>query len=113
MKKLAVCLVAILLACSLSGCMIFGVRLNKDNVMPSKNAFEATVLAVDDTGILVEPHEGTAERSSASQIKVTVDLSVLETKPDIGDVVKITYDGNIQETYPAVISNVDAVEIAE
>lgn len=77
--------------------------------------FTARVVEVLDAGerasVLVEPLEGEDERNSADRIVVSVDgeLPVLEE----GDLVRVTYDGVIQETYPAGITGAVSIEKLE
>lgn len=77
--------------------------------------FTARVVEVLDAGerasLLVEPLEGEEERNSADRIVVSVDgeLPVLEE----GDLVRITYDGVIRETYPAGIAGAVSIEKLE
>ena len=72
--------------------------------------FTARVLEVKEDGaaLLVEPLEGEAERGSADRIVVTVNGEVPPLAA--GDLVRITYDGMIQETYPAGISGAVSIE---
>ncbi len=73
--------------------------------------FCATVLEASKTMLLVEPFEGTAMRRSADKIVVPVGhLSLLYPTPAVpelyeGDQVWIQYNGEVQETYPAQLSN--------
>lgn len=70
--------------------------------------FQATVLEAGDAQILVEPVSGSAELASADQIYVSnPDAVALQA----GDVVEITYDGSIMETYPAQLGEVYSIEI--
>ena len=77
--------------------------------------FNAKVLEVNENNILVEPFENENERKSASRIYVSTDLKSDEQLPEIkkGDYVTISYDGNIQETYPAQITNVYSITLHE
>ena len=72
--------------------------------------FTTRVLEVREDGaaLLVEPLEGEAERGSADRIVVTVNGEVPPLAA--GDLVRITYDGMIQETYPAGISGTVSIE---
>ncbi|OIJ15296.1 hypothetical protein BKP35_04760 [Anaerobacillus arseniciselenatis] len=74
--------------------------------------FVATVLENKETHLLVEPVEGSAELSSADKIMVYVqDTTLLHSNDNsiaIGDfkagqLVEITYNGAIAESYPAQI----------
>lgn len=77
--------------------------------------FTARVIDILDSGtkpaVLVEPLEGEAERNCADRIVVSADgeIPVLEA----GDLICVTYDGNIQETYPARISGAQSIEKLE
>lgn len=76
-------------------------------------AFFARVLEADGSALLVEPAQGSAELASAKEFRVhiTADTELLGldgsacTLDDIavGDTVEITYNGAIDETYPAQI----------
>lgn len=62
--------------------------------------FDASVLEVRENQLLVEPLEGESERRSADKIWVGAENTGL-MKP--GDKVRIVYDGEIAESYPAQI----------
>ncbi|NLJ90952.1 MAG: DUF3221 domain-containing protein [Clostridiales bacterium] len=68
--------------------------------------FEATVIKDDDI-FLVTPVEGSSELSSSDKIAIHIALSEGEEARDqkfkSGDLVKITYNGLIAESYPAQI----------
>lgn len=69
--------------------------------------FQATVLEVNDTQLLVEPAAGSAELASADQIYVsTPEAATFQT----GDIVEITYNGSIMETYPAQLGEVYGIQ---
>lgn len=81
-------------------------------VAPGENPFfNAKVLEVNEKNILVEPFEGEDERRSASQIYVSTDVISTIPVPELkkGDEVRIVYNGEIQETFPAQISKVFAI----
>lgn len=64
-------------------------------------SFSGRVLRVDDGSILVQPAAGTDEQTTANLIwihQVVGDIRV-------GDWVQVSYDGVIEETYPAKIPN--------
>ena len=77
--------------------------------------FNAKVLEVNENNILVEPFENEDERKSASRIYVSTELKGEEILPEIkkGNYVTISYDGNIQESYPAQITNVYSITLHE
>ena len=76
-----------------------------------EHSFEATVLEVHDTFLLVEPAEGTWERTSADKIEVSLKDKTSWPIPQVGDTVNVFYNGEIMETYPARVGQVYRVEI--
>lgn len=74
-------------------------------------SFEATILEVQDTYFLIEPVEGSVERNSASQITVPIKNVDTSIEPEVGDIIEITYDGMIAESYPAQIMNVYGIKM--
>lgn len=63
--------------------------------------FVAKVLESGESSILAEPLEGEWERSSAD--KISCSFSENKKMPQAGDYVRIVYDGQIMESYPAQI----------
>lgn len=73
--------------------------------------FSATVLEVEEERILVEPAEGTRERNSSDKIYVSLPLENTASDFAEGDAVNISYNGVIQELYPAIIPNADRITV--
>lgn len=70
--------------------------------------FQATVLEVGETHILVEPVAGSAELSSSDQFSIyNKDNITLQT----GDLVEIEYNGGILETSPAQLEEVYSIRL--
>ena len=67
--------------------------------------FEAKVIEIYDNSVLVEPVEGSDELKSADRIVVTMNDTNLEFNLIVGDIIGITYGGEIAESYPAQITN--------
>ena len=61
----------------------------------------------------MEPVEGSAELNSADRI--TIPMANMEPlpEPEVGDVLEIEYDGSIAELYPAQITKVHSIRVAE
>ena len=74
-------------------------------------SFQATVLEVHDTYLLVAPAEDAWERSSADQIEVSLKDKTSWPIPQVGDTVNVFYNGELMETYPARVGKVFRVEI--
>jgi len=75
-------------------------------------SFVASVLEVNQTSLLVEPAEDSAELSSADRIATHLGEAVIEdpegnevgiTAVEVGDRVVVFYDGTVAESYPAQV----------
>lgn len=75
--------------------------------------FQATILEIQDGYYLVEPVEGSAELKSADQITIPRTNMEPSPEPEVGDVLEIEYDGSIAESYPAQITKVYSIRVAE
>ena len=78
-------------------------------VQPGANPyFNAEVLEVTEKSILVKPDDDSKETKSADKIYVSLDVISEIPVPTInaGDRVRVIYNGEIAETYPAQINNV-------
>ena len=75
--------------------------------------FQATILEIQDGYYLVKPVEGSAELKSADQITIPMTNMNPSPEPEVGDVLEIEYDGSIAESYPAQITKVYSIRVAE
>lgn len=95
--------------------LISGCRktLNMENVVNEAN-FEATIKEVYENSILVKVSID-EYLISADLIKVSLDVKVKEsiTNFEVGDKVRIYYDGSIAESYPAQVNNTYAIIILD
>lgn len=76
----------------------------------------AKLLEIHDGYFLVEPAEGSWELNSASRIEVPMKNMEPSPEPQVGDILEIEYNGQLQETYPARISipySITVIEEAE
>ena len=78
---------------------------NESEVSSPMTVLRAKILEVHEGYFLVEPVEGSWELSSASQIEVPMKNMAPSPEPEVGDVLLIEYDGQLEETYPARITN--------
>ena len=78
-----------------------------------KATFQATILEIHDGYYLVEPVAGSTELNSADQITVPMTNMNPSPEPEVGDVLEIEYDGSIEESYPAQITNVYSDSVVE
>ncbi len=77
---------------------------------PETVTFQATVIDTAADSILVKPIEGSLELNSADQFRIP-NKEQLELQ--IGDLVEITYNGEILETYPAQLGDVYKITLSE
>ena len=89
-------------------CMVFISGCGSESVNPY---FNATVLEVYEKSVLVEPFEGEEELLSFDQVVVNTDVESTHEIPEMeeGTTVRIVYNGDIAETYPAQINTVFAI----
>ena len=79
---------------------------------PDTFLMEAEILEVHEGYFLVEPVEGSPELNSADQIKVPVKHVDSAQEPLVGDIIEVSYNGEILETYPAQLSEVYSIRIS-
>ena len=84
-----------------------------DGGAPALTTFTATVLELGDGYLLVEPVAGDEMLATADRIRVSLDGAVLPDGVAEGAVVEITFDGLIRESYPAQISGVTEIVLAD
>ena len=87
----------------------FGVRFEQTG----NPVLKAKVMEIRDGYFLVEPVEGSWERSSASLIEVPMEHMEPSPEPQVGDILRIEYDGQILETYPGRLNEVFRISVEE
>lgn len=75
--------------------------IKEDDLSNSEKQFKGKIVEINDNTIIVEPEENTLERKSSDKIIIK---EVYNEYVVIGDKVLITYNGLIEESYPAQIS---------
>ena len=86
---------------------------DQDAAQTAETVFTATVLEIGDSYLLVEPVEGDPMLATADRILVSTGDAVLPDGIAEGAVVRITFDGFIRESYPAQISGVTEILLAD
>ena len=92
--------------------MLGACNTNAENNETPNDAYEfnAKVLEINEQYLLVEPASDSYEAKSSDKIKISLGNVTSPYNLEIGDSVKIAYDGMIQELYPAIIPNVHSIE---
>lgn len=81
------------------------------NKIGNKPSFEGVVTEVYENSIMVVVNNDEEEYKSSDLMSVSLDVKVKdsETSFDVGDKVRVYYDGSIAESYPAQINTVYAI----
>lgn len=98
--------ILVILICGFILVGIIGCGENKN----AEHSFYGKVLEVSSSYIIVEPNENEEERKSSD--KFHIDLKNDDITYEVGTKVKITYNGGINESYPAQIGTTK-IEIVE
>lgn len=109
MKKLLLCLVTALVL--ITGC---SKEMNMDKVLNEPN-FVGVVTEVNEHSILVKVNEDEDDIRSSDLMSVSLDVEIDDSITDfnIGDEVRVYYDGMIAESYPAQINKVYAIMLVD
>ena len=106
MKKIMPVLIVFLLI-TITGCAAAHERENP--------YFHASVIEVNEKYVLVQPFEGEEELKSADQIQVSTEVVSTHDIPAMeeGTQIRIVYNGDIAESYPAQINTVFAIYLID
>lgn len=88
-------------------------RKYEEKMTQVEYSFCGTITQIEENLFFVKPDENEEIRKSADLImvqKLKIDTNV---KFEIGERIKVTYDGNVLETYPAQINAINYEEISE
>lgn len=109
MKKTVSLILCICLCAAAAGC---GNQMNMNTVLKEPN-FAGIVEEVYDGTILVAVNEDEDEYKSSDLISVSLDVELKDglSEYEVGDEVRVYYDGTIAESYPAQIMKVYAITI--
>lgn len=72
---------------------------------------DAKILEISNKSYLVAPMPGSRELNSADQIFVPMQNVEPAPEPQVGDILRIQYDGQLLETYPAQIQDVFGITV--
>ena len=84
----------------LISCMLFGF-IGCGAINGEEHSFVGTIIEVSSSYIIVEPNENEEERKSSDKFRIDLKNNNIPYK--VGAEVNITYEGMINETYPAKI----------
>ena len=104
MRKLSAVLMLMGFLLSLTACTDNVAEQSRPQQVSEANrevTFQAKIVAIKDNALLVEPAEGSPEAVSAGQISIPLAQVPSVPEPQNGDMVEITYNGDIMESSPA------------
>ena len=80
---------------------------------PTEIIFDAEVLEVYDSHLLVEPLEESPAYMGPGLIEVPLTNLGAASNPAVGDIIRVTFNGLILETYPARIQEIYSLEVIQ
>lgn len=83
----------------------------KQDIPQEQYTVQAKITEVENGSFLVAPVEGSPELSSSDLFRVPITNMPSSPEPLVGDVVEITYDGSILESYPAQFSTIYSMKV--
>lgn len=103
MKKLSLVMLSIVLSIFLMGC-----NLSDEN--QTEATFTGTITDITEQSALVDIEEGEILNSGA---QVMVDLSTVDETFEVGDNIRVGYEGGVMESHPLQINTVFVEKLEE
>ncbi len=104
-KKMAVALITTALTA--------GLLVSCGEKKTESHIFRATITEINSGSIFVTPVEGSEELRSSDSFHLSLEQMPSSPEPQVGDIIEITYDGDILETYPAGLDHVISIKVVE
>ena len=102
-------IVAAIVACAVVT-VCFATNPKQDSVQEQRTV-QARLTEVESGSFLVEPVDGASELSSSDLFRVPITNMPPSPEPRVGDVIEITYDGSILESYPAQFGTIYSMRV--
>ena len=83
----------------------------KQDSIQEQRTVQARITEVENGSFLVAPVEGASELSSSDLFRVPITNMPPSPEPRVGDVIEITYDGSILESYPAQFGTIYSMRV--
>lgn len=83
----------------------------KQELFQEQRTVQAQITGVEDRSFLVAPVEGASGLSSSDLFRIPITNMPPSPEPQVGDIVEITYDGFILDSYPAQFSNIHSIRV--
>ena len=83
----------------------------KQDFPQEQRTVQAQITEVENGSFLVAPVKGASELSSSDLFRVPITNIPPSPEPQVGDIVEITYDGSILESYPAQFGTIYSMRV--
>lgn len=97
----------------LCGVLLFALTACSTAKTDNSRVMQAEITKIENGAMLVTPVEGSSELNSSDSFHISLELMPASPEPEVGDIVEITYNGGIEETYPAGLENVTSIVVVE
>ena len=117
MKRNIVFVIGVIAILAIAVIMIFSAYRSSESYR-KKNASETytmkgTVLDISNGTVIAEPFVGEDELNSSDKFVISMENMNSSPEPQVGDVIEVKYNGDIEETYPARLGGVISVSVVE
>lgn len=114
MKKLSAVFILTGLLLSLTACTDNIAGQPQTRQAPEENrevTFQAEIVSIENSSLLVEPAADSSEAASASRISIPLAQMPSAPEPQNGDILEITYNGDIMESFPAQLGKIYDIQV--
>lgn len=113
-KKTAVILGVIVVLAIIGGIGVSAYRSSES--FRKKQAAETykmtgTVLEISNGTMIVKPIEGEDELNASDKFAVPMEHMNASQEPEVGDIIEVIYNGDIEELYPAMLGGVTQISV--
>ena len=77
------------------------------------HTMKGTVLDISNGTVIAEPFVGEDELNSSDKFVISMEKMNSSPEPQVGDIIEVKYNGDIEETYPARLGGVISVSVVE
>lgn len=81
----------------------------EDMDAPPISIMHGTIVEIRNGSMLVTPVEGSWERNSSDLFSIPVQNMVSSPEPQVGDMIEVAYCSGIEETYPAMLGDIQYI----
>ena len=117
MKRKLALVIGVIVVFTISGIMLCSAYRSSESYRKKKAAetykMTGTVLEITNGTMIVEPLEGEDELSSSDKFVISVEHMNASPEPEVGDIIEVTYNDDIEETYPARLGGVIYISVVD